>query len=84
MKEVMMNFKIRVVENIGEYSEEIFGPVGFTHTVHKGGFHDLNGNKWSDGKKGFSNTDEINKYFADYACYNTVFALVEEEPDEDR
>lgn len=80
-----MNFKIRVVENIGCYSGICIGPVGAIFNVIDGKFQDIMGYQWSGiSITGFNDVAEINDYFEFTDNYATKFELVEEEQDEDR
>ena len=77
--EKLMNGKIRVVENIGPYSEEAFGLDGSVLTVIDGMLEDIEEFMWTkDFDIPFSDLDDINKFFATADEYQTVFELVEE------
>lgn len=75
----LMNGKIRVVENIGSDSEDLFGEPGTVLTVIDGVFEDLEGYRWEDvGWSGYKDVDQINEQFSEEDEYQTVFELVEE------
>lgn len=77
-----MNFKIRVVENIGEDSIENFGVPGTEINVVGGEFKDLLNYHWCKDGKCFQNIQEVNEYFNQddgATWFNTVFELVEEK-----
>lgn len=73
-----MNGKIRVVENIGEESENAFGLDGSVLAVNYGVFMDIEGFPWSRDRVGFENIKQVNEYFATADEYQTVFELVED------
>lgn len=76
-----MNFKIRVVENIGCYSGTCIGPVGTIFNVVDGKLQDIMGYQWNNiDDTGFDNVKEINNYFTLVDCYSTKYELVEEAP----
>lgn len=74
----LMNGKIRVVENIGEESEDAFGLDGSVLTVNDGVFMDIEGFPWSRDRVGFENIKQVNEYFATADEYQTKFELVED------
>jgi hypothetical protein len=81
----MMNFIIRVMENNGSLSEEEFGKPGTEYKVENGIFTSLTRFRWGSFGPAFNNVKSINKRLNSRKHeYNTVFVLVEEEPDEDR
>lgn len=67
-----MDFKIRVIENIGEDSEKQFGPLDTILDVVAGEIRSFNGVIWGN----FENIQDINNYFSEEDEYETVFALV--------
>lgn len=67
-----MDFRIRVIENIGKDSEEQFGPPGTILDVVHGEIISLNGVIWGC----FENVQDINNYFSEKDEYETVFTLV--------
>jgi len=73
----MENFKIRVVENVGEDSIETFGEVGNELEVINGKLIDLDDDSWSGCGTGFEDIDDVNDWFSDLGDYGTVFELVE-------
>lgn len=73
-----MDFKIRVVENIGNWSEEIFGKAGTVLVVNNGEFFDLEGFLWNNDCEPFKNIEEINTLFNERDFWQTEFELVEE------
>lgn len=73
-----MNFKIRVVENIGEDSQLTFGVPGTINEVTDGVLQDIEGFKWYGG---FGGLNDINEFF-NQSYFKTVFELVEEEQDD--
>lgn len=73
------NFKIRVVENIGEDSDRCVGPIGSIFEVKDGTFRDIQRFPWGNDEEGFSNISQINEYFSYAEGYETEFELVEEE-----
>jgi hypothetical protein len=79
MKEVMMNFKIRVVDNIGEWSVESFGVPGTEFHIVDGRFTDLSNLHWENIFCPYNNIEVINKFFSEDDEWQTVFELVEEE-----
>ena len=74
----LMNGRIRVVENIGSYSEEAFGLDGAVLTIIDGVLEDIEGFPWSGNCSGFKDIDHVNDYFATADEYQTVFELVED------
>ena len=76
-KKEMENCKIRVVENIGDWSVELFGNPGTEFDVSNGCFNDLENFKWTKDNELFKNIDETNKYFGESDHFQTVFELVE-------
>lgn len=73
------NFKIRVVENIGEDSLNVFGEPGTIFCLINGTIRDLEGYLW---RTDFNNLDDVHKFFNGSAiddCFATKFELVEEE-----
>lgn len=73
------NFKIRVVENIGKYSESTFGPAGSILSISDSEFRDLDGYDWYDTLDQPVNIKNINNCFSDVDEFQTKFELVEEE-----
>lgn len=77
-----MNFKIRVVENIGDDSIYTFGAPGTVLEVENGTLEDMEGYVWCGE---FKTLDDIHKYFDKSGipdidnCFKTIFELVEEE-----
>lgn len=74
-----MNFKIKVVENIGSDSRVIFGDIGSIRAVTDGVLYDNDGFGWSNNGALFHNIEEVNAYFEDEDEYQTVFELAEEQ-----
>ncbi len=74
-----MNFKIRVVENIGSWSKRLFGTPGTILVVTNGSFNDLDDFEWDYDDNPFSNIDEINEFFGEEDQWNTIFELVVEQ-----
>lgn len=73
------NFRIRVVENIGELSEAAFGTPETIHEIISGTLTDSEGYSWIED---FRSLEEIHKFFNEKAiddCFSTKFELVEEE-----
>lgn len=81
-----MNFKIRVVENIGQDSQSAFGPPVTVLEIKDGTFTDLEGYEWDNRGLLYLDISDIISHFRNQypGWYNTVFELVEEEQDEDR
>jgi len=73
----MGNFKVRVVENVGEDSADTFGEVGNEIEVIDGKLIDLDNDSWNGCGTGFKDIDDINVWFSDLGDYGTVFELVE-------
>lgn len=75
-----MNFKIRVVENIGRYSQDAFGKTGTVMQVTNGILTDFEGFQWGSHGITIRDIEGINKRLKHRSCdYKTVFELVEEE-----
>lgn len=76
-----MNFKIRVVENLGVESKEAFGETGTILDVANGSLRDNEGFDWNNN---FKNICEIHDYFNNGKLdwYKTKFELVEDVPHE--
>ena len=74
IKEVEMGtYKIKVVENIGDYSERTFGSPDTVLQVQDGILKDINGKEWNE----LANIEEVNKklyYFE--ILYKTKFKLI--------
>jgi hypothetical protein len=83
-KEVMMNFKIRVVENIGGDSQAAFGPPGTVLEIKDGTFTDLEGYEWDNKSLLYEDISDIISHFSNQypGWYSTAFELVEEEQDD--
>lgn len=73
------NFKMKVVRNIGEYSERNVGKVGTIIEVIDGEFPDphLPEHPWSNNNNCFRTFEQVVKYFSEDDEYETIFALVE-------
>lgn len=72
------NFKIKVKENIGDYSEGVFGKIGTIHNVINGkftsGFHE-----WSNDGKLYKNVESLHNHLLNQKDhYMTLFELVED------
>lgn len=74
-----MNFKIRVVENIGSDSVNAFGHVGNELSVQYGALEDLEGYEWNNCNSLLHDIEEVNEFFSEDDSYQTVFELVESE-----
>lgn len=74
----MGDFEIRVVENIGEKSLNLFGEPGTELEVVGGWFRDSKGAYWDNEHDGFEDIDDIDYYFSQPDGYQTVFELVED------
>ena len=74
----MGDFKIRVVENIGEESLGVFGEPGREFEVVNGEFYDLECDTWNNDGDVFENVGDINGYFGQQDSFQTVFELVDE------
>lgn len=74
----LMNGEIRVVENIGPYSEDAFGHEGDALMVIDGEIEDNEGFPWRGNCDGFKSIEHVNEYFATADEYQTVFELVED------
>lgn len=73
-----MNFKIRVVENIGTSSKITFGSPGITLEVENGTLIDTEKYRWQED---FENIKEINEYFkCGIGLFETEFELVGDNP----
>jgi hypothetical protein len=77
-----VNFKIRVVENVGRYSEESFGKPGNVLDVKDGLLKDLEDFIWSNNKELFGSIETINGRFGSTLAkdWRTEFELVEDNP----
>jgi hypothetical protein len=79
-----VNFKIRVIDNIGFRSVETFGCIGTVINVVDGFIHDLRGHRWlkPHALSQYRNVEEINKAFTSPVpmWFNTEFELVEDNP----
>lgn len=73
-----MNFKMKVAENIGRYSVDVFGVVGDIIEVVDGVFFDKEGFFWNNDGNLFLNVEQVNKFFNVPDVWNTRFELVEE------
>lgn len=73
-----MNFKLRVKENIGAWSEITFGKVGTIIEIKNGTFKDKESYEWTNDRKYFKNEDEFIEYFK-RGGFETEFELVEEK-----
>jgi hypothetical protein len=80
IKEVVMNFKIRVVKNKGSDSKKAFGLVGSEFSVIDGTITDKQGFKWTNDGKLFKSFHEVFNYFIYAEWCETEFELVEETP----
>jgi len=69
----MGNFKIRVVENIGEESINCFGEIGNELEVVNEKLEDLSGDVWI----ALRGVDGVNALFGDADIWQTVFELAE-------
>lgn len=67
-----MDFRIRVIENIGENSKEQFGPPDTILDVVAGEIRTLQGHIWGY----FTDIEDINSCFSDRDENETVFTLV--------
>lgn len=77
-----MNFKIRVVENIGEDSIKSFGVPGTVHNVCYGKIVGDDDSSWTNDGKYYENIQEVNNHLGNrYRVeeWQTLFELVEEE-----
>lgn len=77
-----MNFRIRVVKNIGDWSEKCFGTPGTEFKVKNGSFRDRNCFKWDNDLvpfNDFNDVEEINQYFGANDYWQTIFEEVNEE-----
>jgi hypothetical protein len=74
----MMNFKIRVVENIGAYSYRKFGSPGSILRVIDGVFKDKESSIWTNDGEKYNDPEDINKHFSEKDEWQTLFELVEE------
>jgi len=74
-----MNFKIRVAENIGSDSCELFGCPGTVLEVKDGILQDNDEFEWTNAGKLFHSLEEINIYFMDEDEYQTRFEMAEEK-----
>lgn len=71
----MGTYKIKVVENVGDYSERTFGKPDTILQVDNGTLKDINGKEWDK----LPNIEEVNKelyYFE--ILYKTRFKLLNE------
>ena len=69
-----MNFKVKVVANIGSDSAYFFGKVGTIHEVKNSILVDLLDNRWIA-----DNIEHINEKFGINGRMQTLFELVEED-----
>ena len=77
------NFKIRVVENIGDCSVDAFGSIGTVFEVKNGVFKDKEGFPWTNDGKLYKSVEDINNQINKEDCsFRTRFELVKEQQDE--
>jgi hypothetical protein len=71
----MADFKVRVVENIGTVSDQVFGAPGSILEV-KYGTLETESTIWSNNKFGLTSVEELNRQVGDSPTFNTVFEPV--------
>jgi hypothetical protein len=75
-----VNFKIRVVENIGVHSLFVFGEPGTVFEVLDGEFRDKKHHLWNQGGLKYRGFKEVDKDFSVIDEFQTKFELVEDNP----
>lgn len=68
------NFKVRVVENIGNESKTIFGKVGTIISVTDGKFKDFEGDGWY-----YDSYEEMTNNLSEHDWFETKFELLEDD-----
>lgn len=77
------NFKIRVVENIGDCSVDVFGSIGTVFEVENGVFKDKEGFTWINDGKTYKSIEDINNQInKEDLSFRTRFELIKEQQEE--
>lgn len=75
----LYNGKIRIVQNVGAISEEIFGRVGTIIEVTNGKFSSKKGNVWSDNGRCYKTLQDIKNHIGAKDVFETIIEEVREQ-----